>query len=78
MIRHGQYKQPIYASLPPLAENILYFIQNKNQVIISDIIHATQAPRSTIKKYLNLLINQKYLTRHGKSRGTWYTVNKKT
>jgi len=62
-----------WASLPPLAKSILQFMQNINQATITDIIQATNAPRSTIKKHLNLLIDQKYLTRHGEGRAVWYT-----
>ena len=61
------------ASLPPLAAEILQLVQNKGKATIADIAGAINAPRSTIKKYLGYLVNQKYLTRHGQSRGVWYT-----
>jgi Fic family protein len=72
-----KYEQATHASLPPLATNILNFIQSVNKATVSDIIQTTDASRSTIKKYLKLLVNQKYLTRHGQGRMVWYTVNKK-
>jgi Fic family protein len=62
-----------HASLPPLAAEILQLVQNKIRVAMADIVEATNAPRSTIKRHLNLLVDQKYLTRHGKGRTVWYT-----
>jgi|SRR5579872_5677760 len=61
------------ASLPQLASDILQLAQDKERISISDIIEKTQAPRSTIKKYLNMLVDQKYLIRHGQGRAVWYT-----
>jgi len=61
------------ASLPRLASDILELVQDKGKITIADVIQATNAPRSTIKKYLNMLVDQKYLTRHGQGRSVWYT-----
>jgi Fic family protein len=61
------------ASLPPLAAEILQLVQNKGKATMTDIAEATNAPRSTIKKHLSHLVDQKYLTRHGKGRAIWYT-----
>lgn len=61
------------ASLPQLASDILQLAQDKERVTIADIIEKTQAPRSTIKKYLNMLVDQKQLIRHGQGRSVWYT-----
>ncbi len=61
------------ASLPRLASDILQLVQDKEKITIADVIQATNAPRSTIKKYLNMLVDQKYLTRHGQGRSVWYT-----
>lgn len=61
------------ASLPQLASDILQLAQDKERISITDIIEKTQAPRSTIKKYLNMLVDQKQLIRHGQGRSVWYT-----
>ena len=60
-------------SLPRLASDIIQLVQNKGKITINDVIQATNAPRSTIKKYLGMLVDQKYLTRHGQGRAIWYT-----
>jgi len=70
-IKHEQIARP---SLPPLAADILQLIQQKNKATMADIAQATNAPRSTIKKHLNFLIDQKYIMRHGKGRAIWYTL----
>lgn len=61
-------------TLPQLASDILEVIRNKGRASMSDIIGATGAPRSTIKKHLLLLLDQKYLARYGKGKGVWYTL----
>ena len=63
-----------HLSLPKLAEQILQLVQKQQKVTISDILQATQVPRSTVKKYLGMLIDQKYLMRHGQGRNIWYTI----
>lgn len=61
------------ASLPRLASDILQLAQELGKITITDIIHKTNAPRSTIKKQLTMLIDRKYLIRHGQGRAVWYT-----
>src|SRR5690606_40178597 len=61
------------ASLPKLADEILQLIHTQKKVTVTDVLKVTNASRSTIKKHLSLLIDQKYLIRHGKGRSTWYT-----
>ena len=62
------------ASLPKLAEQILALVRERQKITIAEVIETTQAPRSTIKKYLAMLVDQKYLMRHGRGRNVWYTV----
>jgi len=64
-------------SLPKLANDIIELVKNKGQITISDVIDVTGAPRSTIKKYLANLVDQKYLARHGQGRSVWYTSVRK-
>lgn len=61
------------ASLPRLASDILQLVQTQGKITITDVIQKTNAPRSTIKKYLTMLVDQKYLIRHGQGRAVWYT-----
>ena len=65
--------QIIRITLPPLASDILRLVQEREKITMNDVIQATNAPRSTIKKYLNMLVDQKYLMRHGQGRAVWYT-----
>ncbi|HLC06647.1 MAG TPA: Fic family protein [Candidatus Babeliales bacterium] len=60
-------------SLPKLAIDIIQLVQDKGQIAMADIIASTGAPRSTIKKQLATLVDQKYLARHGQGRAVWYT-----
>jgi Fic family protein len=61
------------ASLPRLASDILQLVQTQGKITIADVIQKTNAPRSTIKKYLTMLVDQKHLIRHGQGRTVWYT-----
>lgn len=63
----------LYATLPQLSADILRLVEQKERITIAEIIDATSASRSTVKKYLGTLVDQKYLRRHGKGRMTWYT-----
>jgi len=69
-----EHERTTCSSLPPVAAEILQMIQNKGKATMTDIEYATNASRSTIKKYLNFLIDQKYIMRHGKGRAIWYTL----
>jgi Fic family protein len=76
-IQHLEFKinkeQILHISLPKLATDILQLVEKQGKITTAEIITATNAPRSTIKKYLAMLIDQKYLSRHGKGRAIWYT-----
>ena len=60
-------------SLPKLANTIVQLVEERGRITISDIISITGAPRSTVKKQLSTLVDQKYLARHGQGRSVWYT-----
>lgn len=76
-IKHLEVKiekeQSTLASLPKLASDIIQLAQDKGKITIADIIAQTGVPRSTIKKQLALLVDQKYLSRYGQGRSVWYT-----
>lgn len=68
-------KQAKNLDLPELSANILEFFNSKDRATISEIVDFTGANMNTIKKHLANLIKQNYLTKHGKTRGAWYTKN---
>ena len=72
-----QREQITRPSLPKLADQILELARKNQKITILDVIEATQAPRSTVKKYLGLLVDQKYLMRHGQGRSVWYIIYNK-
>lgn len=63
-----------HASLPKLADQILQLVQERQKITVADVIKVTSVPRSTAKKYLTNLVDQKYLVRHGQGRTVWYTA----
>lgn len=66
-------EQIMRTSLPQLAADIVQLVQDRGRITMADLIASTGAPRSTIKKQLGLLVDQKYLARHGQGRSVWYT-----
>lgn len=66
-------EQIVLTSLPKLASDIMQLVESKGRVAMADIISQTGAPRSTIKKQLNFLIDRKYLARYGQGKAIWYT-----
>jgi len=68
-----KHEKLLQATLPQLSADILQLVEQKKRATIAEIIDATNASRSTVKKYLGMLVDQKYLRRHGKGRMTWYT-----
>jgi Fic family protein len=65
--------ETMHTSLSKLASDIIQLAQDKGKITTTDIITQTGSPRSTIKKQLALLVDQKYLARHGQGRSVWYT-----
>jgi Fic family protein len=60
--------------LPQLSTDILELLQAESKLTIADIVLQTKANRNTVKKHLERLVKESYLNRHGKGKGTWYTV----
>lgn len=60
-------------SLPKLADQILQLVERYGRITTGEVIRVTNAPRSTVKKYLSILVAQNYLVRHGQGRTVWYT-----
>lgn len=62
-------------NLPKLCADILALFDTHPRITTTDIAAHTHAPKSTIKANLNRLVITNQITRHGKGRGCWYTVN---
>ncbi|MDD3437426.1 MAG: Fic family protein [Candidatus Gastranaerophilales bacterium] len=62
-------------SLPELSVQILDLFNQKERITVSDIVGATNANINTVKKHVASLVNINYLTKHGTTRGVWYTKN---
>jgi Fic family protein len=62
-------------SLPELSIQILDLFEKKERVTVSDIVDKTGANINTVKKHVANLVNNKYLTKHGTTRGSWYIKN---
>jgi len=58
--------------LPELSSRILKVVKDHGQAAISDIQAITQANRNTIKVRLRELVEDGYLLRQGKGKGTLY------
>lgn len=75
-LENKQYKTTMdNLNLPELSAKILECFNTKNRATISEIANFTGANVNTIKKHLAKLVEQNYLTKHGKTRGAWYTNN---
>ncbi len=66
-------REKIMLNLPELSEQILSIVKEHGRSTIGDIELITKANRNTIKVRLRKLVEDGFLTRHGKAKGTWYT-----
>lgn len=62
-------------SLPELSVKILNLLETKERVTVANIVSKTGANINTVKKHVASLVNNQYLTKHGTTRGVWYTKN---
>ena len=70
-------KQPSqYASLPVESVKILEYLADHQRITITRAVEVSGALRPTIKNRLRSLVESGLLTRHGKARGTWYSLGK--
>lgn len=69
-------REKLMVKLPLLSSWILEVVRQNGQAAISDIQAITQANRNTIKVRLRELVNDGYLTRQGKGKGTVYLPGK--
>ena len=67
-------EKQILGQLPELSLRIYELTKERGQVKVEDVIRATRAARGTVKDHLQQLIKNGYLVRHGKGKGTWYSL----
>ncbi len=67
-------REKIMVNLPELSEQILSIIKEHGRLTIADIEAITRANRNTIKVRLRELVTDGFLVKHGKAKGTRYTV----
>jgi Fic family protein len=62
-------------SFPELSVKILELVKEHGRITTGEIEKYLGANRSTIKNRINDLVKQEKVTRHGKGRSTWYSLN---
>lgn len=66
-------REKIMLNLPELSEQILSIVKDHGRTTIGDIESITKANRNTIKVRLRELVEDGFLMKHGKAKGTWYS-----
>ena len=59
--------------LPEISAKIMEVFETRDRATISELSELTGTNINTIKKHLSNLVENNYLTKHGKTRGAWYT-----
>jgi Fic family protein len=67
-------REQLMAKLPVLSSRIVKIVKNHGSLAISDIQAITQANRNTIKVRLRELVDDGYLIKQGKGKGTVYLI----
>ena len=62
-----------FTDLPEISAKIMEVFESKDRATISELAELTGTNINTIKKHLSSLVEKNYLTKHGKTRGAWYT-----
>ncbi len=70
-------RENIITKLPKLSKQIIELIKEHGELAISEIKSMTQANRNTIKVRLRELVADQYLVKHGKGKGTRYTIGRR-
>jgi Fic family protein len=71
-------RERLMLRLPELSGRILQVVKDHGSVSISGIQAITQANRNTIKVRLRELVDDGYLTKQGKGKGTFYLLGQRT
>ena len=64
----------VIANLSDSAVRIIDFARDHGRVTIGDMIRSTGINRNTLKEHFRKLLEQGYLVRHGKGKGSWYVL----
>jgi len=67
-------RERIFTKLPKLSIRIIELVKAHGQLSISEIESITNANRDTLKVKLRVLVNDRYLIRQGRGKGTRYTI----
>ncbi len=71
----SKIKQPAqYASLPIESVRILEYLADHQRITITQAVEISGALRPTVKNRLRSLVESGLLARHGRARGTWYSL----
>lgn len=63
-----------YSALPIESVKILEYLADHERITISQAVELSGALRPTVKNRLKSLVESGLLARHGKARGTWYSL----
>ena len=72
-LEHTETKKLSNLDLPEVSAKIMEVFETKERATISELSELTGININTIKKHLANLVENKYLIKHGKTRGAWYT-----
>ena len=64
----------VLGDLPDLSVQILELAREHGRITVAEAVKLTGANRNTIKDHLSALTGSRHLVRHGKGRGTWYSL----
>lgn len=64
----------VLGDLPDLSVQILELAREHGRITVAEATKLTGANRNTIKDHLSALTDEQHLERHGKGRGTWYSM----
>lgn len=64
----------VLGDLPDLSVQILELAREHGRITVAEAAKLTGANRNTIKDHLSTLTDAQHLARHGKGRGTWYSL----
>ena len=64
----------LLGNLPVLSVHILELAREHGRITVAEAVKLTGANRNTIKNHLSALVEARHLARHGKGRGTWYSL----
>ena len=64
----------VFGDLPELSVEILELTREHGRITVAEAAKLTGANRNTIKDHLRALTDAGHLERHGKGRGTWYSI----